>query len=159
MAKQNWWNLLSKSALDDLHGMMRDPELTYTEVGKLYGKTVADLSYYAHKLGLPPRSVRKGSLSLAGRNGAVTTLSQVDKELADLAAQQETLRQKQEALKARRAELQVRFERVGPDLLVYGVADGPLTAPIEAWMQFLVNEGPRKLREFVAQNAKKGGTQ
>lgn len=156
MSKQTWWQLLAKPALEELHAMLRDPDITYTDVGELYGRSSADVSYYANKLGLPQRRPRQGS-PRGPRNGPVATLSQVDRELAELAAQQEKLSARREELKAKKAELQVRFEHSGKELLVYGIADGPLAAPIEGWMAFLLNEGPRKLREYVTATGKKGG--
>jgi hypothetical protein len=53
---------------------------------------------------------------------------------------------------ARRAALQVRFEWDGNLVLAYGITESaPFVAASSAeWAAWLNNEGPRKLREFLA---------
>lgn len=139
--KQSWWTRMPLTDLAEMQSMMRDPSISYKDIARTYGREfAADISLYAKKIGLPPRPC---------------SLRAVEAELVALVAQQEELKRKTEALKARRAELQVRFEWDGGVVSVHGVGEEPLRAQAESWINFLNVEGGRRLREFIVVESKK----
>ena len=149
--KQGWWTKLSPADLAEMEAMMRDPSISYKDIAALYGRSSSEVSLYAKKIGLPPRSVHGAHPT----NGQPSSLKAVEAELAALVAQQEELKRKADVLKARRAELQVRFEYEGGEVAVYGIGEGPFRAPAEAWINFFNVEGGRRLREFIVAEGRK----
>jgi hypothetical protein len=105
------------------------------------------VSQYARRRGIRRFKSRKDS-KIAPVKPAIT-LSAVEGELEALMARVEELKQK-------RASMLIRFERDGPDVLVYGVASGKeLRATASSWLAFLGAEGARRLREFCLQAVKR----
>jgi hypothetical protein len=147
-----WFRHLSPNQQAEFKAAYGDHELSLALIAEEYGKNVSDICYAARQLDCPPRVVRRESASKAHTNGrqpVLSALNVVERELAELAAQEAVTKRRMEELRQRRLELSVRFERDEDDVLLYGVAVSPLRAPAIAWRQFLAVEGARKLREFL----------
>jgi hypothetical protein len=136
-----------------------DKDIPYSEIAKVYGKSNHAISVYATAVGVQRKPRIAGrTAKTAQHDGRPTTLGAVEAKLLALQTKQAEFHREMEELKRLRAELQLRFERDGDTVLVYGVAPGPMAATVAEWTQFLNMEGARKLREYIAVTFGKGGT-
>lgn len=146
-----WWHRLTQTQRDELDQMVRDATLTYTEIGRVYGQTPSDVGYYAtSQLGLPPRNKKRAR---ADGTATPSSAASIEAALLDAQRQEEELRARIAELRRRRAELAMRFEDDGDDVLVHGVGPAPLRAAAADWLRWLQMEGARKLRDYLAARA------
>lgn len=152
--KTAFWKSMDESKVDEMRAMLADPSLSFAEIGRAYSVKAYQVQSMARAFGAPDRAGR-GTRRRVERL-ETTDLRMVNDQIEELLRKQGELQANLERLKARRDELQLRFEEDGGDVLIHGVAAQPLRATARQWIQFLNMEGARKLREFVVS---RGGAQ
>ena len=156
MNNKPWPIDFTEDQLNELHAMLKDKAFTHADIAKVYGVKDGVISYYAIKHNIRRQmKVRGAKPVLAPSKG----LRDIEAELEEAATQERALKQRIADLQQKRSELSIRFEVNGPDVLVYGIADGgaALSAPATSWLTFLNANGGGRLREFIQTNFKKGG--
>lgn len=140
---QPLWSKLSAERLHEMDQMLQDGSFARCDIAKTFDLPYSSVINRMDYLGI------KRNTQTPSQHSPVKDLVTIDQQLLDLAMKREQLEREMERLKAVRAELQIRFERDGSLILVYGVADNPLVAEANRWMQFLNGHGAHKLREFI----------
>ena len=154
----SWDRKLLQERQDYLRALVLDAAVTYDSIASEFGVDMKAISTYAVRNGIQRmKHVGRNRLHMGSSGSAqTTTLSAVERELQKAVQMEAELRQTIAALQTRRAELQIRYERDGNDVLVWGVSDECcMRATTQEWLRWLNAEGARKLREFITA---KGGT-
>lgn len=113
--------------------VMENPDLTYAEIAQLEGAKPHQVAVWANEAGIFRRPKR--STSQAQEDGLDDRIRHLEHALSEA--------RKQKAL------TEIRFERNGSKVLVYGVASQPLVAEHKDWQRFLRKNGAAMLREFI----------
>jgi hypothetical protein len=143
-----WYSILDEREKSELIGWIRDGSTSYEDIAQMYGRKPYDIGNFASSMGIVRRP--RGSKNKEPEIN-LTDLKSIDRKLEESLKKIEDEKRLIEELKAKRAELSVRFEWDDSDVLVFGIKAGqPMRASAREWIQFLNLEGARKLREFIA---------
>jgi transposase-like protein len=110
-----------------------NPDLTHAQIAQLLSVKPHQVAVWANQAGIFRR--RKSANAAAQDDGLDEQIRQLERELSEA-----------RRLKAAR---EIRFERDGSAVAVYGVGAQPLVADHKDWLRFLRKSGPSMLREFI----------
>lgn len=110
-----------------------NPDLTHAEIAELFGVKPYQVAIWANQAGIYRRRTR-GAVTAPG-DGLDDRIRQVEQQLAELRRQ--------------KALTEVRFEREGSKVAVFGLGSQPLIAEHKDWLRFLRKNGAAMLREFI----------
>lgn len=116
-----------------IQAVKNHPDLTYAEIAELFSVKPNQVGSWANQAGIR-------------RQKSAIIPTQEDGELNG-----KILRLEQELAEARRlkAATEIRFERDGSKVAVFGVGAQPLVAEYKDWLRLLRNGWGAKLREFI----------
>jgi DNA-binding transcriptional regulator YiaG len=117
-----------------IKAVRENPDLTYAQIAELLGVKPHQVGIWANQDGVVRRR-RKPANSLAQDDGLDGKIRQLEQQLSE----------------ARRlkAATEIRFEREGNKVAVYGLGAQPLVAEYKDWLRFLRKNGASRLREFI----------
>ena len=109
------------------------PDLTYAQIAELLGVKPHQVAIWANRVGI----FRRRKLTSQSAQGG-----SLDNRIRDL---------EEQLAKARRlkALTEIRFEREGSKVAVYGLGSQRLVAEYKDWLRFLRENGAARLREFI----------
>jgi hypothetical protein len=120
-----------------IQAVLQHPDLTFAEIAELHDVKPHEVACWAHQEGVYRRQRRKRTSLLPEPKelGWDVKIRQLEEQLAEA--------RRQHAL------TEIRFEREGSKVAVYGLGAQPLIADYKDWLRFLRNNGAAKLREFI----------
>jgi hypothetical protein len=118
-----------------IRAVQQNPDLTYAEIAKLLDVKPHQVAVWANQGGIYRRRKSEPLPSAPEDAGLEDKIRQLEQQLAEA--------------KKLKALTEIRFEREGSKVAVYGLGSQPLSAEYKDWLRFLRNNGAAKLREFI----------
>jgi len=115
-----------------IKAVLENPDLTYEEIAKLYDVERHQVGVWARGEGIYRRQRSKASPDESGLDEKIL---QAEQHLAELRRQ--------------KVLTEIRLERDGSKVAVYGLGAQPLVAEHRDWLRFLRKNGAAMLREFI----------
>jgi predicted transcriptional regulator len=109
-----------------------NPDLTHAEIAELLGVKPHQVAMWANQAGI---FRRKHANPPVQGNNLDDKIRQLEQQVAEL--------------RRLKALTELRFEREGSKVAVYGLGAQPLVAEYKEWLRFLRDKGAAKLREFI----------
>jgi hypothetical protein len=124
-----------------IQAVRENPDLTYAQIAELLGVKPHQVAVWANADGIYRRR-KPGCLPNPEKDGLDNKIQQLEQQLAE----------------ARRlkAATEIRFEREGSKVAIYGIVAQPLIAEYKDWLRFLRGNWAARLRGFI--QAQFGGT-
>ena len=117
-----------------IQAVKENPDLTYAQIAELLGVKRHQVAVWANVCGIY-RNRKAARLRSPQPDGLDNTIQQLERQLA------ETRRLK--------AATEIRFEREGSRVAVYGIVAQSFIAEYKDWLRFLRSNGAARLREFI----------
>lgn len=117
-----------------IQAVKEHPDLTYAEIAELLDVKPHQVAVWANQGGIFRRR-KLTSPSSPQEDSLDEKLRQAEQQVAEL--------------KRLKALTEIRFEREGSKVAVYGLGAQPIFAEYKDWLRFLRNNGATKLREFI----------
>ena len=118
-----------------IQAVQQHPDLTYAEIAQLYELKPHQVAIWANEAGIYRRRKSTSLMTEPEELGLDDKIRQAEERLSEL-KRQKTL-------------TEIRIEREGSKVAVYGLGAQPLVAEYKDWLRFLRNNGAAKLREFI----------
>ena len=117
-----------------IQAVQENPDLTHAQIAELLGVKPHQVTVWANGVGIYRRRKTARLLS-QDDDGLENTIQQLERQLAE----------------ARRlkATTEIRFERDGIKVAVYGIGAQHFVAEYKDWLRFLQKNGAARLREFI----------
>lgn len=125
-------NQANSKKAEVIQAVKENPDLTYAQIAELFGVKAYEVAIWGNKNGI----FRRRKLgNPEDDSGLDDRIRQLEQQLAE----------------ARRlkAATEIRFEREGSKVAVYGLGSQPIIAEHKDWLRFLRKEGAALLREFI----------
>jgi transposase-like protein len=118
-----------------IQAVKQNPDLTYAEIAQLLDVKPHQVAVWANQGGIFRRRKSTSLPTEPEELGLEAKIRQLEEQLVE----------------ARRlkALTEIRIEREGSKVAVYGLGAQPLIADYKDWLRFLRNNGAAKLREFI----------
>jgi hypothetical protein len=142
---------LTEAQKQEFIGFLTDPTIKQTEIAQMYKIAPSYLSKIRAQLGLARKYTKRSLVAKSSSKikSPVQTLREIELEIQHELQVQEAAKLKLEQLRAKRAELQIRFEGSREEIKVYGITPAPMVASAKEWLSWLNLEGAKKLREYI----------
>jgi hypothetical protein len=126
-------NANGKIKAEVVKAVQENPDLTHAQIAELLGVKPYQVTIWANRVGIFRR--RKPASDGSQDNILDDKIRRLEYELADARRQ--------------KAAIEIRFERDGSKVIVYGLGAQPLIAEHKDWLRFLRRNGAAMLREFI----------
>ena len=125
-------NANSSIKTEVIKAVRENPDLTYAQIAELLGVKPYQVTIWANQVGI---FRRKAANHCSQDEGLEEKIRRAEQHLAELRRQ--------------KALTEIRFEREGSTVAVFGVGSQPLVAEHKDWLRFLRKNGAAMLREFI----------
>ena len=139
-----WDKKLPADRQEYLRSLVLDRDVAYADIAEEFNVDAKNSSQYATRSGIGRRQT--GARKAAP---AEASLAGVERQIKAAMAQALALKTTIAELQTKRAELQLRYESEGTEVLVYGIGAGHFRAEAADWLRWLNAEGARKLRDHI----------
>jgi hypothetical protein len=118
-----------------IKAVRENPDLTYAQIAELLGVKPHQVGIWANQDGVVRRRRKSATQPTPQDDGLDGKIRQLEQQLAEV--------------RRLKALTEVKFEREGSKVAVYGLGVQPLVAEYKDWLRFLRKNGASMLREFI----------
>jgi DNA-binding transcriptional regulator YiaG len=133
--EMNMENAKGSIKAEVIKAVRENPDLTYAQIAELLGVKPHQVGIWANQDGVVRRRRKPATQPTPQDDGLDGKIRQLEQQLAEL--------QRLKAL------TEVKFEREGSKVAVYGLGAQPLVAEYKDWLRFLRENRAARLREFI----------
>ena len=117
-----------------IQAVKENPDLTYAQIAELLGVKPHQVTVWANAVGVYRRR-KAARLPRPEDDGLDNKIRQLEQQLAEI--------------RQLKATTEIRFEREGSKVAVYGIVAQHFVAEYKDWLRFLRKNGAARLREFI----------